>query len=116
MKVKFENLLSSILRPTIFITHFFIVIVSSMIQLQIVEMRGHPFFIGAQFHPEFKSRPGKPSPLFSGIFLSYSVSLFFLLVHVFVIPSPFSSVKCNASIFYLFHTSIHVSYILSFLL
>lgn len=39
-----------------------------MIQVQIVELPGHPFFIGAQFHPEFKSRPGKPSPLFSGIF------------------------------------------------
>lgn len=39
------------------------------IQLQIVELPGHPFFIGAQFHPEFKSRPGKPSPLFSGISL-----------------------------------------------
>nr|AFK46000.1 unknown [Medicago truncatula] len=36
-------------------------------RMEIVEMRGHPFFIGAQFHPEFKSRPGKPSPLFSGL-------------------------------------------------
>lgn len=36
--------------------------------MQIVEFPGHPFFIGAQFHPEFKSRPGKPSPLFLGIF------------------------------------------------
>ncbi|GAU35442.1 hypothetical protein TSUD_363980 [Trifolium subterraneum] len=34
-------------------------------RMEIVEMPGHPFFIGAQFHPEFKSRPGKPSPLFS---------------------------------------------------
>jgi len=36
--------------------------------MQIVELPSHPFFIGAQFHPEFKSRPGKPSPLFLGIF------------------------------------------------
>ncbi|CAI8607026.1 unnamed protein product [Vicia faba] len=36
-------------------------------RMEIVEMPGHPFFIGAQFHPEFKSRPGKPSPLFSGL-------------------------------------------------
>lgn len=34
--------------------------------LQIVELPNHPYFIGAQFHPEFKSRPGKPSPLFLG--------------------------------------------------
>ena len=26
----------------------------------------HPFFIAGQFHPEFKSRPGKPHPLFLG--------------------------------------------------
>src|SRR5919201_1587260 len=32
--------------------------------VEIVELRDHPFFIGTQFHPEFKSRPGKPHPLF----------------------------------------------------
>ncbi|MEI3015349.1 MAG: hypothetical protein V8T36_12045 [Ruthenibacterium lactatiformans] len=26
----------------------------------------HPWFVGAQFHPEFKSRPNKPHPLFRG--------------------------------------------------
>jgi CTP synthase len=26
----------------------------------------HPFFVGSQYHPEFKSRPGEPSPLFIG--------------------------------------------------
>lgn len=57
-----------ILRQTTSNYNFYFVIMP-MIQLQIVEMPGHPFFIGAQFHPEFKSRPGKPSPLFSGIFL-----------------------------------------------
>ncbi|MGH2875049.1 MAG: glutamine amidotransferase-related protein, partial [Solirubrobacteraceae bacterium] len=25
---------------------------------------GHPFFVAAQFHPEFKSRPERPAPLF----------------------------------------------------
>ena len=34
--------------------------------MQIIELPNHVFFIGAQFHPEFKSRPGKPSPLFLG--------------------------------------------------
>ncbi|OIW11716.1 hypothetical protein TanjilG_14349 [Lupinus angustifolius] len=36
-------------------------------RMEIIELPSHPFFIGAQFHPEFKSRPGKPSPLFSGL-------------------------------------------------
>jgi CTP synthase len=26
----------------------------------------HPFFVASQFHPEFKSRPEKPAPLFRG--------------------------------------------------
>ena len=30
----------------------------------------HPFYVAAQFHPEFKSRPGKPSPLFLGFILA----------------------------------------------
>lgn len=34
--------------------------------MQIIELPTHRFFVGAQFHPEFKSRPGKPSPLFMG--------------------------------------------------
>ncbi|KAH0883023.1 hypothetical protein HID58_059119, partial [Brassica napus] len=36
-------------------------------RIEIVEVPSHPFFIGAQFHPEFKSRPGKVSPLFLGL-------------------------------------------------
>ncbi|CAJ1942087.1 unnamed protein product [Sphenostylis stenocarpa] len=35
-------------------------------RMEIVELPNHPYFIGAQFHPEFKSRPGKSSPLFLG--------------------------------------------------
>ncbi|CAN8290567.1 unnamed protein product [Cochlearia groenlandica] len=35
--------------------------------MEIIELPNHPFFIGAQFHPEFKSRPGKASPLFLGL-------------------------------------------------
>ncbi len=27
----------------------------------------HPYFVGAQFHPEFMSRPEKPSPVFLGL-------------------------------------------------
>lgn len=32
--------------------------------VEIVEVRDHPYFIAGQFHPEFKSRPDKPAPLF----------------------------------------------------
>ena len=32
--------------------------------VEIVEVAGHPWFVGAQFHPEFKSRPNRPHPLF----------------------------------------------------
>ncbi|MFH1620345.1 MAG: CTP synthase [bacterium] len=32
---------------------------------EIVELKGHPWFLGVQFHPEFKSRPLSPHPLFS---------------------------------------------------
>jgi len=34
--------------------------------VEIVELKDHPFFIGVQFHPEFKSRPISPHPLFVG--------------------------------------------------
>ncbi|KAJ8529016.1 hypothetical protein K7X08_035851 [Anisodus acutangulus] len=36
-------------------------------RMEIVELPDHPYFIGVQFHPEFKSRPGKPSALFLGL-------------------------------------------------
>ncbi len=32
--------------------------------VEIVELKGHPWFIGCQFHPEFLSRPQRPHPLF----------------------------------------------------
>jgi CTP synthase len=32
---------------------------------EIIELENHPWFIGVQFHPEFKSRPLAPHPLFS---------------------------------------------------
>ena len=35
--------------------------------VETVELREHPFFVGVQFHPEFKSRPNKPHPLFLGL-------------------------------------------------
>ena len=38
--------------------------------VEIVELKDHPFFVASQFHPEFKSRPNRPSPLFRGLIAS----------------------------------------------
>ena len=35
--------------------------------VETVELPEHPFFIGVQFHPEFKSRPNRAHPLFEGL-------------------------------------------------
>ena len=32
--------------------------------VEIVELKDHPWYLGCQFHPEFKSKPGNPHPLF----------------------------------------------------
>ncbi|XP_062216809.1 uncharacterized protein LOC133916924 [Phragmites australis] len=44
-------------------------------RMEIIELPSHKFFIGAQFHPEFKSRPAKPSPLFLGLIAAASGQL-----------------------------------------
>lgn len=35
-------------------------------QVEIIELSDHPWFVASQFHPEFKSRPTNPHPLFTG--------------------------------------------------
>jgi CTP synthase len=32
--------------------------------VEICELRDHPFMMGSQFHPEFRSRPSRPQPMF----------------------------------------------------
>ena len=34
--------------------------------VEIIELKGHPWFLATQFHPEYNSRPHRPHPLFSG--------------------------------------------------
>ena len=34
--------------------------------VEIVELPSHPWYVAVQFHPEFKSKPLKPHPLFAG--------------------------------------------------
>tara|TARA_B100001113_G_scaffold329806_1_gene304938 strand:+ start:12500 stop:14188 length:1689 start_codon:yes stop_codon:yes gene_type:complete len=42
---------------------------------EIMELMGHPYFVGTQYHPEFKSRPGRPSPPFLGLLKAASGQL-----------------------------------------
>ncbi|XP_047155340.1 CTP synthase-like isoform X2 [Vigna umbellata] len=39
-------------------------------RMDILELPSHPFYVGVQFHPEFKSRPARPSALFLGLILA----------------------------------------------
>ncbi|KAG2402971.1 uncharacterized protein HKW66_Vig0247590 [Vigna angularis] len=39
-------------------------------RMEILELPSHPFYVGVQFHPEFKSRPARPSALFLGLILA----------------------------------------------
>lgn len=35
--------------------------------VEAIEYSDHPFYVGVQYHPEFKSRPNHPHPLFTGL-------------------------------------------------
>mmetsp|Transcript_64866 Transcript_64866/g.141348 ORF Transcript_64866/g.141348 Transcript_64866/m.141348 type:complete len:609 (-) Transcript_64866:144-1970(-) len=39
-------------------------------RMELCELTGHPFFVACQFHPEFKSRPSQPAPLFLSLVLA----------------------------------------------
>ncbi|CAA6654371.1 unnamed protein product [Spirodela intermedia] len=41
-------------------------------RMEILELPDHPYYVGVQFHPEYKSRPGRPSPPFVGLILAAS--------------------------------------------
>jgi CTP synthase len=38
--------------------------------VEVIEGVDHPYFMASQFHPEFKSRPTRPHPMFDGIIAS----------------------------------------------
>jgi CTP synthase len=40
--------------------------------VEIMELRGHPWFLGVQFHPEFQSKPNRAHPLFAA-FISAAI-------------------------------------------
>jgi CTP synthase len=41
-------------------------------RMEVCEVASHPFFVACQFHPEFKTGPGKPAPLFLALVLAAS--------------------------------------------
>lgn len=43
---------------------------SEKTRMEIVELDKHPYYVGVQFHPEYLSRPLKPSPPFMGLILA----------------------------------------------
>ncbi|XP_062206371.1 uncharacterized protein LOC133908389 isoform X2 [Phragmites australis] len=63
-------------------------------RMEIIELPSHKFFVGAQFHPEFKSRPGKPSPLFLGLIAAASGQLEPLLQRSCNVVNPNSTKAC----------------------
>ena len=44
-------------------------------RMEVIELEGHPYYVGCQYHPEFLSRPGRASPPFLGLLLAASGQL-----------------------------------------
>lgn len=40
------------------------------VRMEIAELRDHPYYVAVQFHPEYLSRPLRPSPPFLGLILA----------------------------------------------
>ena len=43
-----------------------------------IELKDHPYFVASQFHPEFKSRPWEPAPMFNS-FINASKNIEFVI-------------------------------------
>ena len=43
--------------------------------VETIEITDRPFYVGVQYHPEFKSRPNKPHPMFAG-FVGAALEIF----------------------------------------
>ncbi|KAF3783684.1 CTP synthase [Nymphaea thermarum] len=63
-------------------------------RMEIIELPSHPFFVGVQFHPEFKSRPGKPSAVFLGLIRAATGDLF---THA-QLPTQFNNMAAKSSL------------------
>ncbi|KAL9239671.1 hypothetical protein vseg_013973 [Gypsophila vaccaria] len=81
-------------------------------RMEIIELPDHPFFIGAQFHPEFKSRPGKPSPLFVGLVAAATGQLDTVLGSPIIVHDSLQTErpKCNGTLHSKLNGAIHAEY------
>jgi CTP synthase len=57
--------------------------------MEAIELQDHPFFVAVQFHPEYLSRPLKPSPPYVGLLLAASLQLKEFLLN----PETFPDMK-----------------------
>lgn len=44
-------------------------------RMEIMELKDHPYYVGVQYHPEYLSRPTRPSPPYVGLILAASAKL-----------------------------------------
>ena len=49
--------------------------------IEMIELKDHPYFVASQFHPEFKSRPWEPAPMFNS-FIAASKNIEFVVENV----------------------------------
>ena len=49
--------------------------------VEMIELKDHPYFVASQFHPEFKSRPWEPAPMFNS-FINASKNIEFVIENV----------------------------------
>ena len=49
--------------------------------VEVIELKDHPYFVASQFHPEFKSRPWEPAPMFNS-FINASKNIEFVIENV----------------------------------
>ena len=49
--------------------------------VEMIELKNHPYFVASQFHPEFKSRPWEPAPMFNS-FINASKNIEFVIENV----------------------------------
>jgi CTP synthase len=60
--------------------------------VEFIELDGHPFWVGTQAHPEFKSRPDRPHPLFRELVYAALARRESRAPHLFVVDETSSSV------------------------
>jgi hypothetical protein len=64
-------------------------------RMEIMELRGHPYFVGVQYHPEYLSRPTKPSAPYLGFMLAACSKLAMLVDKMKQSKLPLVSIRPN---------------------